>query len=168
MAVNASGGVGAGNFVGQNSVMMNVDVRDSVTSAAQCLQLAGNVQTFNVRTNGAPYDQAVISYRNAPLGYGTSITPDLSHGSTFHVNANNDTACTINAPINCPIGASFKIQIMNTSAGGLGVLTWGSAYRLSGAWVQPASGQNRSIEFLADGSATIFYEQSRTSNDVPN
>jgi hypothetical protein len=168
MAVNAAGSVGAGNFVGHSTTMMNVDLRDAVTAAATCLQLAGHVERFNVRTNGAPYDQSIEAKAQVSPAYGTTVVIDLSLGTSFIVNVTDGTAFTIAAPINGAIGQRLKVQIVNSSGEALGRVTWGSAYHLAGAWTSPAASNNRSIEFEGNAAGTVFYEMNRNEEDVPN
>jgi hypothetical protein len=168
MAVYASGTLQAGNFLGQSTTLMNIDLRDAVTAAGGCLQLSGNVERFNVRTNGAPYDQGIEAKAQVFPAYGRMVAIDLSLGTSFLINATNGTGFTIASPTNAAIGQRFKVRILNSSGGELGTVTWGPAYRLAGALASPASGSNRSIEFEGNMAGTVFYEMNRNAADVPN
>jgi hypothetical protein len=168
MAAYATGTPQAGNFLGQSTTMMNVDLRDAVTAAGACLQLSGKVERFNVRTNGAPYDQGIEAKAQVFPTYGTMVVIDLSLGTSFIVNATNGTSFTIASPINATIGQRFKVRILNSSGGALGTVTWGSAYRLAGSLASPVAGSNRSIEFEGNLAGTAFYEMNRNAADVPN
>lgn len=48
----------------------------------------------------------------------------------------------------------------------MGAITWGAAYRLAGAFVNPATGFNRSVTFLHRSG--VWYETSRTAADAGN
>lgn len=109
------------------------------------------------------------------MAYTASITPDVSDGTNhFIITAINGTAFTINAPINnalaisannhYPYGRKLRITIHNTSGGALGAVTWNAIYKQ--AWVSPATGFQRSIEFFFDG--TNLIEISHSPADVPN
>ena len=156
-------------FLGQNNTLMNVDLRDSVTSAGACLQLGGNVERMNVRTNGAPYDQSMESKSYVQPTYGASITIDLALGTFFVIVANNSTAFTINAPLNATASQVFRIMIQNTSGGALGTVTFNSAYRLAGGTApSPSNGDNITIEFAASQGGTVFWELNRAGGNVGN
>lgn len=106
------------------------------------------------------------------LTYSASMTPDCRKGNIFQITATNSTAFTINAPTgdatNGDDGTYVTIQIKNTSGGALGAITFGTGYKLAGAFTAPATGNSRSITFYNDTVSSAWYEVSRTSADVPN
>lgn len=105
---------------------------------------------------------------DAPV-YGASIAIDASRGNTFTITATNATAFTISNPTNVQQGGQFvAIDIYNNSGGALGAATFGTNYRLAGAWVQPLNGNHRAILFYADPGAVVFREISRSAADQPN
>lgn len=102
------------------------------------------------------------------LPYGPLMTPNIALGTAFYTIVTDGNAFTINNPTNLLANQSFSIQVLNYSAGAMGAITWGSIYRLAGAFTTPASGYNRSVAFLANGGATAAYEKYRNAADVPN
>lgn len=120
---------------------------------------------------GNDIDGAPFTPLQKSLAYSASMTPVADQGSWFVATATNATAFTINAPtINAVATGNFSgsritITIKNTSGGALGVATFAAAYKMA-AWTQPATGFQRSIDFLYDG--TNWIEVSRTPADVPN
>lgn len=104
----------------------------------------------------------------APV-YGATVTIDASRGNTFTITATNATPFTVANPTNVQQGGQFvAIDIYNNSGGALGAATFGTNYRLAGAWVQPLNGQHRTILFYADPGAVVFRELSRSAADQPN
>lgn len=61
----------------------------------------------------------------------------------------------------------IAIRVKNTSGGALGVLTWDTKYKMA-AWTNPATLTSRTIWFLYDVPADLWFEDSRTTVDVPN
>ena len=110
--------------------------------------------------------------------YSTSVTFDASQGSGNVILTVTDGAnMTINNPINSvggpyyAAGSLLTVTIRNTSGGSLGTITWGSHFKLAGAFVPPASGSNRSITFANSsvyGVSDGWCEITRTAADVPN
>jgi len=98
--------------------------------------------------------------------YGTTVTINVALGKIQRITATNGTAFTVTNPSNSVTGDIVTVMVRNTSSGTLGVLTWGNKYKRGAAWIQPASGFSRSIEFLNDG--TNFVEINRTAANVAN
>ncbi len=94
----------------------------------------------------------------------TNLVP-LSAADVFEFLYTANGANSIANPTD-PYPKIFHIRIKNTSGVATTAPTFGTAYRLQAAWVQPAAGQNRTISFYHDG--TYAYEISRTTADVPN
>lgn len=108
------------------------------------------------------------SPRNSLLStitYSASMTPDASLGDSQVFTATNNTAFTINAPINRITGQIFTLTMRNVSGGALGAATWNAVFKMS-AWTNPANGQSRSIAFRDDG--TNYIQVYQTGVDVPN
>jgi hypothetical protein len=99
--------------------------------------------------------------------YSASINWDLKESNFFEVTPTNGVAFTINNPANAAGGNWYRIWIINTTGGALGAVTFGASMRLGGAWVNPATGNRRFIEFEVDG-AGISHECGRSPADVPN
>ena len=91
----------------------------------------------------------------------------INNGSyqSFTLQIPDGTAFTIASPTYVYDGQIITIDVCNFHSGALGTVTWGALYKMA-TWTSPATGKNRSITFLCDG--TNFVEISRTAADVPN
>ena len=91
----------------------------------------------------------------------------INNGSyqSFTLQIPDGVAFTIASPTYVYDGQIITIDVCNFYSGALGTVTFGALYKLA-AWTSPATGKNRSITFLCDG--TNFVEISRTAADVPN
>lgn len=127
--------------------------------------------TSSVMHKPASFDTDGLDARRQPMGvnaitYSASMTPNPFLGSVQSITATNATAFTINAPTSGAIGGqTITIVIRNTSGGALGVATFNAIFKMT-AWAQPATGFNRSITFMFDG--TNWVESTRAASDVPN
>lgn len=110
---------------------------------------------------------AVVGACSRPA-YSAAITIDASLGNVAQITANNNTAFTINAPTNPVDGQLLRVRIRNTSGGALGVATWAAAFKMGAAWVQPANGFSRSIDFEYDSVNVVWIEANRSAADVNN
>jgi hypothetical protein len=119
----------------------------------------------NVRDSAGTLIASNLAESWLALAYGPSIAVDASLANEFDITASNTTAFTINNPTNLVVGQKLIFTVRNTSGGVLGVLSWGTNYKLA-TWTSPATGFNRSITFRYDG--TSLHEVSRTPADVPN
>lgn len=99
--------------------------------------------------------------------YSASITFDASQATEFDIAATNATAFTINNPTTPSNGNRITIRVKNTSAGALGAITWGSAFKMS-AWTSPGTGNSRAIDFEYDQPNGFWYQVSQTGVDIPN
>jgi len=91
----------------------------------------------------------------------------INNGSyqSFTLQIPDGVAFTVASPTYVYDGQIITIDVCNFHSGALGTVTWGALYKMA-AWTSPATGKNRSITFLCDG--TNFVEISRTAADVPN
>jgi hypothetical protein len=84
------------------------------------------------------FDQAAVQKPRRPevdSAYSASINFDLNLADKFYIGVTNTSAFTI-------------IQIQNSTGGAMGTITWSSAFKLAGAFTNPAGGQKqRFIEF---------------------
>ena len=63
----------------------------------------------------------------------------------------------------------FSIDFNNTSGGAMGVVTFGAQFKLSGAFVAPATGNHRIYRFYWDSSgAGVWRETFRSAADQAN
>jgi hypothetical protein len=86
-------------------------------------------------------------------------------GNLFVVQVTGTSAFTISDPTNGVEGQRITIMVRKTGGGAMGVITWGSAYKMS-AWTNPADTFSRSIDFIYDG--TNWVQVSQTGVDVTN
>lgn len=86
--------------------------------------------------------------------YSSSITIDASTGRHHKITATNGTAFTINAPTNPVAGEELIIEILNSSGGALGTITWNAAFHME-TYTAPANTKRKTIRFSYDGSNWI-------------
>jgi len=111
-----------------------------------------------------------VARRKVSPTYGTTITSDLDLGLFFLITVTDAVAFTVSNPANVPattgVAPVITYDIYNNSGGAMGAITWGAAFRLAGAFTNPAAGQHRLITFSYDGSA--WRELSRSAADQAN
>jgi len=129
---------------------------------------AANTTTPGLQTNidGSNNPFIIASHGLNIVTYSASMTPNATPGRTQRISATDGNAFTINNPTNSQVGDILIVMIRNTSGGALGAATFAAGYKLGAAWVQPANGFSRSIQFLNDG--TNWVEVSRAAADVAN
>ncbi|HEY6177385.1 MAG TPA: glycosyl hydrolase family 28-related protein [Kofleriaceae bacterium] len=143
----AGGGTVTGLYLSNNDFEGNATGRVNITNAAGA---------------SGRYRSATVA-----LALGANVATDLAAGDTFTLTDNAvGTARTMTNPTNMLDDHRLTYRISNTSGGALGVLTWGANFKLAGAWVQPATGQSRTITFVVQGGA--LREESRAAADQPN
>jgi hypothetical protein len=118
----------------------------------------------------------IVGHEN--LAYSATVTPDATRGSVQWVSATNATPFTFAAPLTPTIGAMLTLAVRNLSGGTLGAITWNAVFKTAtgATWdaaddatattARPATGFQRSVSFLYDG--TNWVEIGRTPADVPN
>lgn len=98
---------------------------------------------------------------NAVLAYSASITPDPRTGEYQVITVTNGTAFTINAPSPAPLSSDVQdlsIEILNSSGGAMGVVTWNANYLFGPGgftWANPANTKRRSVHFRWNGANWI-------------
>lgn len=100
----------------------------------------------------------------ASATYSATIASDASAAAHFTVVATDTTAFTIAAPSNAKKGRSITFDITNSSGGSLGTITWNAAFKLAGAFTNPANGKRRTVSFKYDGSNWV--ETHRAAADI--
>lgn len=101
----------------------------------------------------------------APLTYGTTVTPVGSLSRHQQVIATNGVAFAIGNPVDPREGVRLTLEVFNNTAGVLGAVTFGNQFTLvNGAWVSPAAGKRRMIEFIRT-SDRLWRETWRSSAD---
>lgn len=133
---------------------------------------AGAVEGWRCTTGGTPgtwtafYPQRWKRAQTGPT-YGANVAIDASLGDVFAFNATDGVAFQVDNPTNPQAaGHMITIRVANTSGGALGAVTFGTQYKLAGAWTSPANGNNRTITF--EWNTANWIEVSRTAADAPN
>lgn len=98
------------------------------------------------------------------LPYSASITPNPQAGEYMTLNVANTSAFTINAPAVHLNGARITFEILNSSGGAMGTITWDPAFKLAGAFTNPANDFRRTITFSFNGSNWV--EIGRAAADI--
>lgn len=111
--------------------------------------------------------QGSQSRERVALAYSASMTPDAALANVFTIDVSNGVAFTINNPTNQTGSQQITLHIRNGSGGAMGAITWGSKFKLAGAFTNPANGQMRSITFTHDSGYDFWYETARAAADVP-
>lgn len=112
---------------------------------------------------------ALLGYGNSDtpvttLTYGTTIAVDASKGEIFKIAATDTVAYTVSNPTNAVAGARLVFDILNSSGGTMGTITWDTLFKLAGALTKPANGKRSVIEFYYDG--TNWVELNRIAADI--
>ena len=123
----------------------------------------GNVTALYIDLNGTNTVQCPTGVMNV-LTYSTSITPNSAIGDYKIITATNGTAFTINAPLMPANGRVLMFDILNSSGGAMGGITWNGAFKLAGAFTNPASTKHRTITFVYNG--TNWIETNRAAVDI--
>jgi hypothetical protein len=98
------------------------------------------------------------------LAYSASVTTNLDSGKRALLTVTNGTAFTIHTPTSRAPGRMVVYDILNTSGGAMGAVTFDAAFKLAGAFVGPATGKRRLYQFYDDG--TNLVEVSRSPADI--
>lgn len=100
------------------------------------------------------------------LTYGTTVNTDAKQGNSFEIVATNGTAFTIANPTNTKAGQQLEYEILNSSGGAMGAITWGAEFMLAGAFANPANGKRRTITFRRNSANTRWVERNRAAADI--
>ena len=100
-----------------------------------------------------------------PLIYGTTVSIVATASTYFQLAVLNGVAFTIAFPTSLAVGQPVGIEILNSSGGAMGAVTFGAGYSLAGAFVAPANTKRRVYTFLAT-TVTTLIEQSRSAADI--
>lgn len=106
-----------------------------------------------------------FAHKRITLTYGTTVAINARLGNAFKLTITDGVAFTISNPTNPTDGQHVSIRVKNASGGDMGVVTFGSAYRLT--WTPPADGYSRNISFEYDSADALWWQIS-TPFDVPN
>jgi hypothetical protein len=83
------------------------------------------------------------------LTYGASIAIDARAATYFRLIVANGSAFTFQNPTFLAPGQPLILDILNSSGGAMGVITWGSFFLRDASWVNPANTKRRVIWFTA-------------------
>lgn len=154
-------GAGGGPYVIWNISGTNVTLGSPTTATVVGAAVSFSAAILSpLRTVGIAADPA-----NFATPYSANIQINAGLYNSFQITPNNGAAFTIQTPVLGTTNQRIVIRIKNTF-GVLGVATFGAGYKLGAAWVQPANGFSRSIEFEFDGANWI--EINRAAADVAN
>lgn len=105
----------------------------------------------------------------AGAAYSPTIAINATTSGAWGIYVSDNVDFAVSSPTGPLFGGQvLTIRVLNQTGGAIGVLTFGAKYKIGAAWVQPASGKNRSIQFQYDQFADLWYEISRSAADVNN
>lgn len=149
LAVNAgaSGTITRGRLINPGTITATTNTAEIITSGGGLRVLGGSRVGTQIT-----------------LTYSATIATDAALGNVFRITATNGTAFTISNPTNLTLGQRVVYDILNSSGGALGAITWGANFLLAGAFTNPANTKRRLIEFYYDGTNAV--EVSRAAADI--
>ena len=98
------------------------------------------------------------------LTYSATIATDSRLARHFKITVTDTSAFTISNPTNVFKGQTITYDILNSSGGVMGALTWGGDFALAGAFTNPADTKRRTISYYYDNAKWV--ELSRTAADI--
>lgn len=118
-------------------------------------------------------DAGVVRTIQSSTQYATEVTnvtdthtPNASSGVFQYINRTDTNAFTIAAPTNPMSSRLLSLDVINSSGGVLGTITWDSAYKLASSFVAPAAGQRSTVLFVSNGSVWIEVGRYPTDADL--
>lgn len=117
------------------------------------------------------YDEILWTIRAPSIqvpDFDSSIPVDASGGGNLFVKviATSGIAFQIENP-GLPHGSEvLHLDVVNSSGGALGAITFGTEYKLTGAFTAPADGKRRTIMFYFDDLSTSWVELNRCTGDI--
>lgn len=135
------------------------------------------VNTLVIQNPQGGSSSSYIKYNNAPLGGNASWGSEiLTYGTTIAVNASavtlarivvtDGTAFTISNPSNATDGQVLTFNILNSSGGTIGNVTWDTAFydSWSNSSDKPANGLRTMVTFVYDGASSKWLETAKRSS----
>lgn len=160
---NQSGGPGRVYVSGSVRCAAGVTPVTLIDDAASGFDLDWHV----VRVNNVSQSIGMTQAPDSPttLAYGATVATNAIRKGPFRITATNGTAYTISTPTNPVYGNTITYDILNSSGGAMGVVTWGAAFKLDATgFVNPANGKRKTISFYYDG--TNWVQVGPTSADI--
>lgn len=100
--------------------------------------------------------------------YGANIVTTVNGGTIFKIVVTNGTAFQINNPTldanDTLAGKEIAYDILNSSGGAMGAVTWDTQFKMDGSYANPANGKRRTIRFYLDG--TNWVQLGPCSGDI--
>lgn len=96
--------------------------------------------------------------------YSASVNIDAEAGIVYQLTVTDGSAFTIEAPGNPQTGFVISYDILNSSGGSMGTITWDSVFKLAGSFTNPANTKRRTITFYYNG--TNWIELWRAEADI--
>lgn len=131
-------------------------------------QVTGSYRNVDGASDGTVHslDNKASSLHNLIDMDGTpaSVTLTGYDGEIQQVSVTSGVAFQINNPSGAQEGSKLTLVISNDIGGVMGVITWGSAYKLAGSFTNPTDGTQRTISFYYDG--TNWIESARANADI--
>lgn len=88
------------------------------------------------------------------LTYGASVDINCALGNYGIIVVTNNSNFTINAPTNAMTGTEIALEIVNTSGGAMGTITWNAAFAFMSTWSNPANNKRKTIRFRKRSAGT--------------
>lgn len=98
--------------------------------------------------------------------YGVTVTLDGWVAQEYVITVTDTSAFTVAAPVHTYSGREITVDVVNSSGGSMGVITWNAVFKLAGAFTNPANGLRRTITFYWNNTAGKWIERSRASADI--
>jgi len=141
-----------------SSINVNAFYNPSKANGTRIFSPVNNINFYARRQSYGPTLPATIN--------GSNIELDNVEGNVYTVAVTAATAFTVTPPASPVDGQYLTYIFVNTSGGAMGVLTWNAIFKLCGALSNPATGNQRMIQFYYDG--TNWRETFRSVADQPN
>jgi hypothetical protein len=153
----------ARNKITNSSTTTVIDTSANSTSPGNLILDNDIDATATINPAGFPYDPGRGRTRTVQLTDGATINIDAAKGTQFWVQVNGSR--TIASPTHALDGQEIVIEIQNATGGAV-VTTWAAGYKLAGAWVDPAASKWRTVRFMFNAAASLWYETTRTAADA--
>jgi hypothetical protein len=98
------------------------------------------------------------------LAYAGTVNSVADLGRRFTLTVTDGGPFTIANPSNAVKSQTITYDILNSSSGAMGTVTWDTAFKLAGTFANPANTKRRTITFYYDG--TNWIEISRAGSDI--
>lgn len=159
----AAGGAGVLRVHGVvQAAAAGTQVASVVSSASGEYDIDWHVQLCN----GSSQSRGLAPAPDSPstLTYGATVNTNAARKGPYKITATNGTAFTIAAPTN-PSSKTITYDILNSSGGAMGVVTWDAAFKLDATgFVNPANTKRKTITFYWDN--TNWVQVGPTSADI--